>query len=58
MSTGARPAKADVSKAQRLLRELFEYFAAHPGEMGDEARQSPMPARQACSAPSAIFWRG
>jgi len=33
-------AKADVSKAQRLLRELFEYFVAHPGETGDEARRS------------------
>jgi dGTPase len=33
-------AKADVSKAQRLLLELFDYFVAHPGEMGDEARRS------------------
>jgi dGTPase len=33
-------AKADVSKAQRLLHELFEYFVDHPAEMGDEARQS------------------
>jgi dGTPase len=33
-------AKADVSKAQRLLHELFEYFVAHPDEIGDEARHS------------------
>ena len=32
-------AKADVGKAQRLLHELFEYFVAHPDEMGDEARE-------------------
>ena len=31
-------AKTDVGKAQRLLRELFDYFVAHPDEMGDEAR--------------------
>ena len=31
-------AKTDVGKAQRLLRELFEYFVAHPDEMGEEAR--------------------
>ena len=31
-------AKADVGKAQRLLRELFDYFVARPDEMGDEAR--------------------
>ena len=33
-------AKADVGKAQRLLHELFDYFVAHPDEMGDDARQS------------------
>jgi dGTPase len=33
-------AKADVSKAQRLLHELFAYFVEHPTEIGDEARQS------------------
>ncbi|MHB8732015.1 MAG: deoxyguanosinetriphosphate triphosphohydrolase [bacterium] len=33
-------AKSDVGKAQRLLRELFDYFVAHPREMGDEALQS------------------
>lgn len=33
-------AKADVSKAQRLLHELFEYFVAHPAEIGDEARRT------------------
>jgi len=32
-------AKADVGKAQRLLHELFDYFVAHPDEMGDEARE-------------------
>jgi dGTPase len=32
-------AKEDVGKAQRLLHELFEYFVAHPEEMGEEARQ-------------------
>jgi dGTPase len=32
-------AKEDVGKAQRLLHELFEYFVAHPDEMGDEARE-------------------
>jgi len=32
-------AKSDVGKAQRLLRELFDYFVAHPGEMGDESRE-------------------
>ncbi|HET7264156.1 MAG TPA: deoxyguanosinetriphosphate triphosphohydrolase [bacterium] len=31
-------AKSDIGKAQRLVRELFDYFAAHPDEIGDEAR--------------------
>lgn len=33
-------AKADVGKVHRLLHELFEYFVAHPEDMGDDARQS------------------
>jgi len=32
-------AKADVGKAQRLLHELFDYFVAHPDELGAQARE-------------------
>lgn len=41
-------AKADVGKAQRLLQELFEYFVAHPGEMGDDARDQTTVQRAVC----------
>ena len=32
-------AKAEVEKAQRLLIDMFEYFADHPREIGEEARR-------------------
>ena len=33
-------AKAEVDKAQRLLIDMFAYYVAHPGEIGEEARRS------------------
>lgn len=41
-------AKADVAKAQRLLRELFEYFVEHPEEMGESPESRTSVQRAVC----------